>query len=265
MSRATTSPIAFLLVGGGDLPASPRRHAWPPWPWRAGLSGRGDGNSAAVLLLRPPGVYPSQRDTWLLAEALEREPTIEGARVLDLGTGSGALALAAARAGATQVTAVDVSRQALATAWVNARCRGLRVRVRLGDLVQPVLEERFDVIVSNPPYVPSEYDRLPQRGLDRCYDGGIDGRAVLDRVCTEGPKLLAPGGVFLVVHSAVCGVSATLAHLAGEGLDASVAARCDHEFGPVLSARADLLASRGMIEPGQRTEELVVVRAQRRG
>jgi release factor glutamine methyltransferase len=208
-------------------------------------------------------VYPAQRDTWLLAEALRREPRMVGARVLDLGTGSGALAVAAARAGAAHVTAVDISRQALATTWVNARCRGLRVRVRRGDMVQPVLEERFDVIVSNPPYVPSEHDRLPARGLDRCYDGGIDGRAVLDRVCTGAPKVLAPGGVFLVVHSAVCGVSATLAHLTADGLDASVVARCDHEFGPVLSARAELLASRGLIAEGQRSEELVVVRAVR--
>ncbi len=216
-----------------------------------------------MLLLRTPGVYPAQRDTWLLAEALRQEPKIQGARVLDLGTGSGALAVAAARAGASQVTAVDVSRQALATTWVNARCRGLRVRVRLGDLVQPVLEERFEVIVSNPPYVPSEHDHLPERGLDRCYDGGIDGRAVLDRVCTEAPKLLAPSGVFLVVHSAVCGVAATLAHLAGQGLEAEVVARCDHDFGPVFSSRAALLASRGLIEPGQRSEELVVIRAGR--
>ncbi len=216
-----------------------------------------------MLLIRTPGVYPAQRDTWLLAEALRREPGVWGARVLDLGTGSGALAVVASHAGAAQVTAVDVSRQALAAAWCNARCRGLRVRVRLGDLIQPVLDERFDVIVSNPPYVPAAHEWLPRRGLDRAYDGGIDGRAVLDRVCTEAPKLLAPGGVFLVVHSSLCGVTATQAHLAGEGLDTSVVARCDHAFGPVLCDRAALLEERGMIPPGERTEELVVIRARR--
>lgn len=216
-----------------------------------------------MLLLRPPGVYPAQRDTWLLAEALKREQLAPGARVLDLGTGSGALAVLAAHAGA-RVTAVDISRQALAVTWLNARCRGLRLRVRHGDLVRPVMEERFDLVLSNPPYVPAALDRLPRRGMARCWDGGVDGRAVLDRVCNEGAKVLAPGGTLLLVHASLCGVATTVRHLAGEGLDVEVIDRCEHPFGPVLRARVALLESRGLIEPGQRTEELVVIRGVKR-
>jgi release factor glutamine methyltransferase len=65
------------------------------------------------------------------------------------------------------------------------------------------------------------------------------------------------------VHSAVNGVDATLRRLRSQGLDAEVAARCTHPFGPVFTARAGMLEERGLIAPGQRMEELVVVRATR--
>ncbi len=214
-----------------------------------------------MLLLRPPGVYPPQRDTWLLAEVLRSEIAVAGKHVLDICTGSGALAVVAAGQGAASVTAVDVSRRAQTTAWVNARVRGLRVIACRGDLVAPVSDRRFDVIVSNPPYVPAEDDHLPTRGQARAWDGGIDGRALLDRVCAEAPKVLAPGGTLLVVHSTLCGVEETLQQLGGEGLETSVAARATLPFGPVMHRRAQLLEARGLIAVGQRTEELAVVRA----
>lgn len=187
-----------------------------------------------------------------------------GTRVLDLGTGTGALAVAAARHGAAEVTAVDISRQALAAAWLNARCRGLSLRVRHGDLLAPVsATERFDIILSNPPYVPAPDAAPPRRGAARAWDAGLDGRALLDRVCTEAPRYLAPGGSLLLVHSALCGVDATLTMIAAAGLAGRVVARCEQPFGPVLRARAGLLEERGLIRPGQRYEELVVIRGDR--
>ncbi|WP_308212362.1 methyltransferase domain-containing protein [Actinomadura madurae] len=106
-----------------------------------------------MLLFRPPGVYRPQSDTSLLAgellRALGQVGAPPGARVLELGTGTGAVALAAARAGC-RVVAVDVSAQAVLAARVNARMRGLPVRVLRGDLFAPVAGEEFDVIVANP-------------------------------------------------------------------------------------------------------------------
>ncbi len=214
-----------------------------------------------MLLLRPPGVYPPQDDTWLLAEVYRREVRAPGQHVLDICTGTGALGVVAAIEGAASVTVVDVSRRALTAAWVNARLRGHKLTPRRGDLVEPVSDQRFDVILSNPPYVPAQDDRLPTRGQARAWDGGVDGRAVLDRVCAEAPKVLAPGGTMLVVHSAVCGVETTLKLLSADGLSASVADRATVQFGPVMRARAALMESRGLIPQGERTEELVVIRA----
>ncbi len=213
-----------------------------------------------MLLFRAPAVYPPQGDTWLLADALRGEMVGEDTRVLDLCAGSGALSVAAARHGATDLTAVDISRRAVLSTWVNSRLRGLRVRVLRGDLLAPVAGERFDLILANPPYVIAAHDRLPTGGAARCWDAGTDGRAVLDRICAGAPALLGPGGVLLLVFSALCGVDRTLGRLTDAGLDASVVSRSVEPFGPVMTARAQLLEARGVVDPGQRHEELVVVR-----
>lgn len=218
-----------------------------------------------MLLLRAPAVYRPQGDTWLLADALRHEDLGPGARVLDLCAGSGALSVAAARMGATDVTAVDSSRRAVLSTWVNTRMHGLSARVRRGDLFEPVRGVRFDVIVANPPYVPSAHDVLPTGGAARCWDAGIDGRAVLDRICAEAPALLSPGGVLLIVFSAVCGVEVTVDRLGAGGLHAAVVSRAIEPFGPVMTERAGMLEARGVIAPGQRYEELVVVRGQAPG
>ncbi|HSX96558.1 MAG TPA: methyltransferase, partial [Streptomyces sp.] len=96
-----------------------------------------------------PGVYAPQDDTELLVHALRREPLAPQARVLDVGTGTGAVALAAARRGA-DVTAVDISWRAVLNARVNAVLARLPLRVVRGDLLGPVSERSFDLILSNP-------------------------------------------------------------------------------------------------------------------
>lgn len=214
-----------------------------------------------MLFLSPPGVYSPQDDTSLLAEALRREPRRAAARVLDVGTGSGALALAAVRHGASRVTAVDVSLRAVLTARLNARLSRLPIEVLHGNLLDRVRGRHFELILANPPYVPAAQARLPRRGAARAWDAGHDGRVVLDRICRGAPALLAPGGVLLVVHSALCGVEATLERLHGSGLDAEVTERRRIPFGPVLRARTAYLEGRGLIRPGEEKEELVVIRA----
>jgi len=150
---------------------------------------------ARVLVPRP--------ETELLLEAaLAALP--EGGAALDLGTGSGALAvsLALARPGA-RVTAVDLSADALAVARLNAGALGATLELLQGDLFAPLpADRRFDVIASNPPYVPSgeiaglarEVRREPALALD----GGPDGLAVLRRIVAEAPRWLRPGGALLL-------------------------------------------------------------------
>jgi ribosomal protein L3 glutamine methyltransferase len=125
-------------------------------------------------------------------------------RVLDLCTGSGCLAvLAAMRFPNARVDAVDISGDALAVARINVLDHGLEDRVRLmqGDLFAPLGHARYDLILTNPPYVdaagmarlPAEYRHEPQRALD----GGADGLDVVRRIVAAAGEHLAPHGGLL--------------------------------------------------------------------
>jgi release factor glutamine methyltransferase len=203
----------------------------------------------------------------MLADVLTAQAGLEGADVLELGTGSGAIAIAAARGGAASVTAVDVSRRALLCAWLNARLNGARVEARHGDLFAPVRDRRFDFVVSNPPYLPSPDPqagrRLPKRGPARAWEGGGDGRSILERICAQVGYHLRPGGTLLLMQSSVTGLTRTLDVLESAGLHADVVARRRGPLGPLLSARAAALRARGLLGPANE-EELYVVRGRRR-
>ncbi len=198
----------------------------------------------------------------MLAGRLRREPLPAGASVLDLCTGSGVLAITAARSGAKRVVAVDASRRAVLATRVNARLNGVRVDAVRGDLFSPVAGERFDLIVSNPPYVPSATDALPMRGRSRAWEAGRRGRAFIDRICAEAGAYLTPDGVVLLVHSSVCSEQATLSALAAHGFDPRVEARIRGPLGHLLRARAPMLRDRGLLNDADlNSEAIVIVRA----
>ena len=210
---------------------------------------RGEAYPGRVHIITPlPGVFRPRSDTWMLADVVGNLDVLQGADVLELGTGSGAIAVAAAKGGAGSVTVVDVSRRALATAWLNARLNGVRVQPLHGDLFAPVDARRFDIVVSNPPYLPS--DGIPGRGARRAWEGGRDGRAILERICAGVAAHLRPGGIVLLVHSSVIGVSRTLDGLEQGGLRADVVMRRRGPTGPLLSERM----------PDLHEEEICVVR-----
>jgi len=210
-----------------------------------------------MRIARLPGVFRPRSDTWLLAGALRERPELPGGEVLDVCTGSGALAIAAALGGARSVTAVDVSRRALLSVRLGARLNGVRVEARRGSLLSAVPGRRFDVIVANPPYLPGAAP--PARGAGRHTEAGARGRALLDRLIDAAPGHLRPGGVLLVTHSSVNGEAATLARMRAAGLGAEVVRRRHGGLGPLLAARAPALEARGLLPPGVRDEDLLVV------
>jgi release factor glutamine methyltransferase len=214
-----------------------------------------------VRLVTLPGVFRPISDTWLLADALDEEPLLPGARVLDLCSGSGALAIRAARRADT--TAVDVSRRAVATIRLNARLNGVKVRALRGDLFDAVPGEQFNAIVSNPPYVPAVSDELPTRGRARAWDAGRSGRALLDRICEQAPRHLRPDGVLLVVHSSLLGYDRTAELLSRGGLDVELAAQQRGPLGPLMNGRREHLEAVGLLEPTQDEEDVLVVRGRK--
>jgi release factor glutamine methyltransferase len=154
--------------------------------------------SPAVLIPRP--------DTeTLVARALELLPAEQPARVLDLCTGSGAIAVTlAAERPHVQVTATDVSAEALALAQGNAQRHGVLPRMRFlhGDLFEALPRgEHFDLVVANPPYVVA--GEIPELAAELQHEpvlalsGGDDGLLVLSRLCAEVADSLEQRGALL--------------------------------------------------------------------
>ena len=169
------------------------------------LTGRREFWSLPLRVSRDVLVPRPETET-LVATALERMPDRDAeVAVLDLGTGSGAIALAiASERPKARITATDLSAAALAVARGNADALGLSVRVRFleGSLFEPVAGERFDLVVSNPPYVaerdagglPPELRHEPAAALF----AGPDGTDVLRAIAAQVGEVLAPGGAVLV-------------------------------------------------------------------
>ncbi|MEV7405485.1 HemK2/MTQ2 family protein methyltransferase [Streptomyces sp. NPDC091267] len=213
-------------------------------------------------VLRLPGVYGPQADSSFLASAMRRDLVAPGVDLLDLCTGSGVLALHAARLGA-RVTAVDISRRAVASARLNAALARLPVSVHRGDLLSALPGRSFDVLVSNPPYVPAPSLSLPRRGARRAWDAGLDGRILIDRICDAAPVALRPGGLMLMVHSGFSCPEETVRRLGRLGLDAAISDRMTLPFGPVMRGRLSWLRERGLVPADMSREELVVIRARK--
>ena len=202
----------------------------------------------------------------MLCEVMAQTRLVPGRRVADLCTGSGVVAIKAAALGAASVTAFDVSDAAVRCARANAHASGVDVKVQLGTCSSAIAFAPFDVVVSNPPYVPTppgvDAEAVPaQAGPAGAFNAGADGRLVLDPLCAAAPQLVGPEGTLLVVQSELSDVEASLALLRRGGLKASVVTRWWIPFGPVLEARAQWLEEVGLLRRDRRTEQLVVIRA----
>jgi release factor glutamine methyltransferase len=180
-----------------------------------------------ITCLAPANVYQPQHDSQLLADAMAATGLVAGRRVLDLCTEAG----------------VDID-------------------VRQGSWTNAFTCAPFDVVVSNPPYVPTppECD-IQAEGPSWAWNAGPDGRLVLDPLCASASNLLCEGGSMLLVQSAFADAQQSLDSLRSTGLNADVIASQWIPFGPVLSARAEWLEDTGRLAPGCREEELVVIRA----
>ena len=155
--------------------------------------------SPAVLIPRP--------ETEILVEVLiDHAGSLDSPRIADIGVGSGAVAVSLAKSLPSAVVyGTDVSDAALEVAGRNAERACVKERVRLlkGDLLDPLAGMEFDLIVSNPPYIPSgEVEGLPPEIAKfeprESLDGGPDGLHYYRRLTAEGPKYLEDEGLLAV-------------------------------------------------------------------
>lgn len=151
-----------------------------------------------------PGVLIPRPETEHLVEAALRRAT-QGARVLDIGTGSGCIAITLKLERPNlKVTAVDVSREALAVARANAKEWNAQVEFVESDLFSALDGRPFDLIVSNPPYIPEADAHLAQGDLRfeprSALASGPDGLDAIRLIVEQAKTHLAPGGWLLFEH-----------------------------------------------------------------
>jgi release factor glutamine methyltransferase len=155
----------------------------------------------------PHVLIPRPETEHLVEKAIELAHFRAAPRIVDVCTGSGAIAVALARALPTaDITATDLSDAALTIARENAHLNGVDPRIRFlqGDLLAPVADERFDLVLANPPYVPTiERDSMSVEVRDHepalALFAGVDGLDIYLRLISDAPSVLVPGG-FLVLE-----------------------------------------------------------------
>jgi release factor glutamine methyltransferase len=158
------------------------------------------------LKTTPATLIPRPDTETLVEAALDRLPINQNLKVLDLGTGTGAIALAIARnRPQAQVTAVDFSHEALSIAKENAHNLDLaRVRFLQSNWFSSLQNEKFDVIVSNPPYIAEDDAHLTQGDLRfeplTALASGKDGLDDIRRIIQVAPSHLNPNGWLMLEH-----------------------------------------------------------------
>jgi release factor glutamine methyltransferase len=160
-----------------------------------------------------PQVYPVEEDSRMLLEAALAEVRAAD-RVLEVGTGSGHVAASLARR-ATRVVALDINPHAAAAA------RSLGVEVIRADLLAGV-RGPFDLVLFNPPYLPTDPTERLDDWLEYALDGGPDGRRTIARFLGELGRILAAGGRALLLISSLTGPREVAALARSAGLHGTV-------------------------------------------
>jgi release factor glutamine methyltransferase len=179
-----------------------RREAGEPVAY---LTGR-RGFWTLELEVTPATLIPRPETELLVELALERLPRDAAAGVADLGTGSGAIALAiASERPHARIVATDASADALAVARRNARRLGIgNVCFAEGDWLAPLANERFALVVSNPPYIEADDPHLAQGDLryepSTALASGADGLDAIRRIVAGAHAHLEAGGWLLFEH-----------------------------------------------------------------
>ena len=171
-------------------------------------------------------VYVPAEDSYLLADNLDIK---EGQSVLEIGTGSGIVAMYASRL-TDSITVTDINFDACLLAEKNFNDNGIEnIEILFGNMFEPVKDRKFDVILFNTPYLPTEDDEVLDDTINYAFDGGLNGRKVIDVFLDEVGNHLNDGGIVQMIQSSLSGNEETLDRFDEMGFIAEIAAS-EHFF-----------------------------------
>ena len=171
-------------------------------------------------------VYVPAEDSYLLADNLEIE---KGQSVLEIGTGSGVVAMYASRL-TDRITVTDINFDACELARKNFEENNIEnIEILFGNLFEPVKNRKFDVILFNTPYLPTEDGEVLEDTINYAFDGGLNGRKVIDMFLNEVGNHLNEGGTVQLIQSSLSGNDETLTKLDELGFIAEIKA-LEHFF-----------------------------------
>lgn len=188
-----------------------------------------------LRLLVPEDVYPPAEDSLMLADAVSE---LRG-RVLEMGCGCGIASLACAKNWRNQVLGVDISPSAVRCAAENAALNNIKNAAFIkSDLFSGVKGPQFDIMLFNPPYLPTKEAERIKGPLNHAFDGGDDGRKVLDRFLRAFDKHLKSPGLLLLVQSSLNDPEATRAKLDALGYNVETAEKKSFFFESIYLLKA---------------------------
>ena len=147
----------------------------------------------------------------------------EGQSVLEIGTGSGIVAMYASKL-TDRITVTDINFDACQLAEKNFRDNGIEnIEILFGNLFEPVKNRKFDVILFNTPYLPTEEGEVLEDTINYAFDGGLNGRKVIDLFLNEVGNHLNEGGIVQLIQSSLSDNKKTLDMLDELGFIAEIA------------------------------------------
>lgn len=171
-------------------------------------------------------VYIPAEDSFLLAENLAIRP---GDSVLEIGTGTGIVAMYASRM-TDKITVTDINFDAVELAEHNFKKNDIEnIEILFGNLFEPLKNRKFDVILFNTPYLPTENGDVIDDNLNYAFDGGLNGRKVIDKFLDEVKNHLNEKGIVQIIQSSLSGNEETLKKLDELGFISEIAAS-EHYF-----------------------------------
>ena len=178
------------------------------------------------ILNTDDNVYIPAEDSYLLADNLEIK---DGQSVLEIGTGSGIVAMYASRL-TDNITVSDINFDACELARKNFKENGIdNIEILFGNLFEPVKNKKFDVILFNTPYLPTDKDEVLEDTINYAFDGGLNGRKVIDLFLNEVKNHLNDGGIVQLIQSSLSGNEETLTKLDELGFIAEIK-KSEHFF-----------------------------------